>query len=117
MTILLSNFLTVFIGGGSGAVLRFISSLLVSNITKHLWLGTLFVNLLGCLIYYVSYRYVPTDKLNIYLVRLGFCGALTTFSTFSFESIQLFQSGRIVEGIFSIILNVFLGITFGLLIL
>tara|TARA_B100000683_G_C12222296_1_gene445532 strand:+ start:268 stop:645 length:378 start_codon:yes stop_codon:yes gene_type:complete len=79
----------VGIGGACGAICRFwISSLL--NTKDGFPLGTLCANALGCLFLglvgtYLSSRINPEWKL---IISTGFLGALTTFSTFSFETVQ-----------------------------
>lgn len=79
----------VGIGGACGAIFRFwISSQL--NTQDGFPFGTLCANAIGCLILgllgtYLSNRVHPEWKL---IISTGFLGALTTFSTFSFETVQ-----------------------------
>ena len=79
----------VGIGGACGAICRFwISSQL--NTQEGFPFGTLCANAIGCLILgllgtYLSSKAHPEWKL---IISTGFLGALTTFSTFSFETVQ-----------------------------
>lgn len=88
--------LLVGVGGFLGSVLRYSISLLIN---KQQWFGnilppTLVVNLLGCFLIGILLGY--SDKLSkdlLILATTGFCGGFTTFSTFSFESLQFIQKG------------------------
>jgi CrcB protein len=58
--------------------------------------GTLAVNVtgslvLGALVGLASVRQLPPEVL--WLVGTGGCGALTTYSTFSYETLRLYESG------------------------
>jgi len=44
------------------------------------------------------------------LVITGLLGALTTFSTFSFETVELLQNARFNLAIINVLMNVFLGL-------
>ena len=113
-----SGLLTIFLGGGIGASLRFIFSNLINNFSGKIWTGTLFVNLLGCLIYFIlssSFQELrPSYQL---LLKTGLLGSLTTFSTFSFEVVTLLKSGRVLEGLSVLALNVVFGIVIGIWVL
>ena len=107
--------LAVMLGGSLGAVSRYLVS---SYINKTLGLafpvGTLFVNVIGSFVL-AFFTILTIEKLAIDpLVRLffavGFLGAFTTFSTFSYETVALFQDGEIYKAISNIILNNFLSI-------
>ena len=80
---------SVGIGGACGAICRFfISSWL--NTQDGFPFGTLCANAIGCFLLgllgtYLSNRINPEWKL---VISTGFLGALTTFSTFSLETIQ-----------------------------
>ncbi len=104
----------VFLGGGAGSVLRY----LLSAYTQKLWtigvfpLGTFLVNLLGCLLIgALSSGLMKTDETSRLLLIVGFCGGFTTFSAFSAEGIQLWQSGHYLTLTAYILLSVLLGIT------
>ena len=89
--------LVVLVGGALGAPLRYVLDLFVQS--RHAsvfpW-GTYTVNVAGSLILglvagAVSAADGPGWVLT--LVGTGFCGALTTFSTFGFETVRLVQEG------------------------
>jgi fluoride exporter len=59
--------------------------------------GTVTVNVAGSLVLGVTAGALtgqPTDHWLLLLVGTGFCGALTTFSTFSFETVRLMQQAH-----------------------
>lgn len=79
----------VGIGGALGAVCRFLISSLL-NTQEGFPFGTLCANAIGCFLLgllgtYLSSKINPEWKL---IISTGFLGALTTFSTFSFETLQ-----------------------------
>ena len=98
---------TVFMGGGLGALLRWSLSSIVSNQLKVFWAGTLFVNLLGSLIFFLLSKIeLSTSPINLNLaLKTGLLGSLTTFSTFSFEIISLLRNGKMLEGLSVALLN------------
>lgn len=62
-------------------------------------LGTLLVNLLGCFIFSWIVKHILSDidvSARLVLgIGVGFCGALTTFSSFALDTMKLVQSGQI----------------------
>ena len=105
--------LYIGIGGFIGAILRFLlSSSLQKSFDVVFPIGTLGVNvvgsfLIGFLAFYFSSITVPEYR---GLVITGFLGSLTTFSTFSYETIGLFEHGSYIKAILNIFLNVSLSL-------
>jgi CrcB protein len=89
--------LLVLLGGAVGAPLRYLTDRFVQarHDTVFPW-GTFAVNSVGCFLYGAVAGAVATagapDELQIAL-GVGFCGALTTFSTFGFETVRLLEDG------------------------
>jgi CrcB protein len=85
--------LMVLLGGAVGAPVRYLADLTVQRLhgTVFPW-GTWTVNVAGSLVLGVVVgSSAPTWLLT--LVGTGFCGALTTFSTFGFETVRLLEDG------------------------
>lgn len=110
--------LAVGIGGCAGALLRFYISSAVSRAAGEdlAFVGTLAVNLIGCfLIGMLAIIIARTTHLSPHSQRVlitGLLGSLTTFSTFSLDSVNLLQQGRIGAAISNILTNVVLGLLF-----
>ena len=91
--------LLIFMGGGLGSCLRFLFSIWI-NENQIKWLPTLIVNSLGCLLLGVFVALLHKNELNpaaYTLLGIGFCGGLTTFSTFSLDLFQLMRSGNFIS--------------------
>lgn len=111
----LQKIIYVGIGGFIGAVIRYIVTVQSAKIiNSNIPLGTLIVNVVGgFLIGAIMELSISTDfispNLRLFLTT-GIMGGLTTFSTFSFETINLINDGRYLLGIINILLNVFLSL-------
>lgn len=109
--------LLVVVGGAVGAPLRYLTDLLVQS--KHdtvfPW-GTLTVNVLGSAILGSVLAAASVGHLSPNLVALlgtGLCGALTTFSTFGFETIRLLQEGSTAAAGLNVAVSLFAGFAAG----
>ncbi|MDY7090914.1 MAG: fluoride efflux transporter CrcB [Actinomycetota bacterium] len=87
------TWLLVTVGAAIGAPLRYLTDRLIQSRHDSVfpW-GTLTVNVAGSLLLGVVTG-LPTDSAVAALVGTGFCGALTTYSTFSYETLRLVQDG------------------------
>jgi len=112
--------LLLYIGAGGffGAISRF---LIAANVQKlyggFFPLGTLSVNVLGSFIIGFAAMFFAQTVAPEYkaFVITGFLGALTTFSTFSLENVNLLQDGEFTRFGLNIFLNVTLSISATLL--
>ncbi len=88
----------VAIGGVLGCLLRFGLALAFNRYFPTIPPGTLAANFIGCYIIGVAlavFALNPAIPIEWRLfLTTGFCGGLTTFSTFSAEVVTLLQSGR-----------------------
>lgn len=101
--------LAVFIGGGTGSVARWLLSLKLNPMHHALPLGTLTANLIGAFIIGAGLawfnRLPQVDPIWKLLITTGFCGGLTTFSTFSSEVVFLLQAGRFSWALLNVAVN------------
>lgn len=101
--------LAVFIGGGTGSVARWLFSLKLNPMHHALPLGTLTANLIGAFIIGAGLawfnRLPQIDPVWKLLITTGFCGGLTTFSTFSSEVVFLLQAGKVSWALLNVAVN------------
>ncbi|MDD9207425.1 fluoride efflux transporter CrcB [Georgenia sp. 10Sc9-8] len=104
----------VALGGAAGALLRYYTDRVVQGRRGGVlpW-GTLIVNVLGSLVLGVLVGAATVAGLpeSVLLVAgVGLCGALTTYSTFGYETLRLTESGaRLYAGV-NVLLNLVLGL-------
>lgn len=100
------SLVAVAVGGLLGCLLRWVLAMLLNRYVPTVPPGTLAANLIGCYIIGVALAlftqypaFAPEWRL---FVTTGFCGGLTTFSTFSAEVVFLMQSGRTAGALLAI---------------
>lgn len=91
------NWLLVIVGGAIGAPIRYLADRAVQarHDTVFPW-GTFAVNVAGCLVLGLltgaAAAGAASSRLML-LLGVGLCGALTTYSTFSYETLRLVEDG------------------------
>ncbi|MCE4071614.1 MULTISPECIES: fluoride efflux transporter CrcB [Pseudomonas] len=96
---MLKSILAVSLGAALGALLRWVLGLKLNTLLPSMPPGTVVANLVGGYIIGAAIAFfantpgvAPEWRL---LIITGFCGGLTTFSTFSAEVVVLLQQGRL----------------------
>jgi CrcB protein len=88
----------VFLGGGAGSVARYLTTIAAQRVLGPGFpFGTLIVNLVGCFLIGAVHgaalqaaRISPDTRL---FLTTGVIGGLTTYSTFNYETLTLFEQG------------------------
>ncbi|QJW92115.1 fluoride efflux transporter CrcB [Spirosoma taeanense] len=111
--LLMHPYVLVFAGGGAGSLLRYLAGRLVPATlagspfpTAILLVNVLASAVLGAVLgWFISRSAGEETRL---LIGVGFCGGLSTFSSFSYDTIVLLQNGRTGAALLNIGLNVML---------
>ena len=105
------NIFWVATGGALGASLRFISSSFFNLFYPNLPIGTFFVNVLGSFIIGLLINALEmrnSSEIFIkYFLIVGVLGSYTTFSSFSYEVIELYNNKKLFLSIIYILASVF----------
>ena len=104
-----SRLIYVFAGGGIGALLRYSISGLVQKQSSGVFpYGTLAVNLIGAL--FIGFLWELFQHINVstnvrIFILIGLIGALTTFSTFNLETMNLLKDKEYIKALISVVFN------------
>ncbi|WP_433269928.1 fluoride efflux transporter CrcB [Actinosynnema sp. CS-041913] len=100
--------LLVFVGAAAGAVGRYLVDrfLQARHDSTFPW-GTLTVNVAGS---FILGCVAGADPVWTALIGVGFCGGLTTYSTFSFETVRLLEDGAYKQAFANVTVSVVAGV-------
>ena len=110
----MKSILIVFLGGGLGSIFRYLINLLIKNPEGQFPINTFLVNMIGSFLIGIIFGYLNennyiNNNIILFLV-IGFCGGLTTFSSFTYDSYELIS----FEKFFFLIIYNFLSIIIGI---
>jgi fluoride exporter len=103
------SIVVIFVGAGFGALLRWWLGLTLNAVFPTIPPGTLAANLIGAFVIGAAIAFFDASALAPewrLLVVTGFCGGLTTFSTFSAELITLLRERELAWACGSIAVHV-----------
>ena len=106
--------LAVAVGGGIGATTRYlVSTWAAGRFGADFPYGTLIVNVAGCFMIGL-FMTLTTERLIVspywrLIFAVGFLGGLTTFSSFSYETLRLVEGSDLLLAFYNIGLNMIVG--------
>jgi fluoride exporter len=107
----MNNLFLVFLGGGLGSLARYGVAAFVWNNYKTAFPAATFIsNIVSCLVLALTVSFFSgkieiSPALRTFII-IGFCGGFSTFSTFSFETVELMRSGNMTIAIANILVSV-----------
>ena len=109
------NCLAVGAGGALGSIFRYLLLCLFPVASISFPLATMGINIAGA--FCVGLVIGATDKITSFdprlllFLKVGLCGGFTTFSAFSFESLELLQNGKTIAAATYMVVSVILCIS------
>lgn len=104
------NIFLISVGGALGAMARYKLGILIMKKEKHTFpLGTFLINMSGALLLGILCGLNINGNAYL-LLGDGFCGAFTTFSTFTVESVQLIKGRARKKAMLFLMLSVTVGL-------
>lgn len=107
---MLHSIVAISLGAAGGALLRWFLGLKLNGLFPAIPPGTLAANVIGGYLVGLAIAWLAqapqlAPEWRLFVIT-GFCGGLTTFSTFSAEVVALLQSGRLLLALSAIALHV-----------
>jgi len=110
---MIKSLMFIAVGGALGAMMRFMSQAMVYEyFGRSFPFGTLFVNVTGSFLMGLLSIFL-VEKFNLgaewhLAILVGVLGSFTTFSTFSIETLVLFEQGDLLKAMSNVLLSVVL---------
>ncbi len=107
------NALAVGCGGFIGAISRYLLSIFINRINPmNFPVSTLIINLIGSFLIGILTQLLsnmyPANKRLLLFLTTGILGGFTTFSTFSLETVNLYQNGNTLFAVLNVALSIVL---------
>lgn len=102
----------VLLGGMVGAPLRYLVDVAVTRRIRTTFpAGTLLANVLACLVLgLVAGAGLASDSAAVALLGAGVAGAMSTYSTFAFETVRLAEEGEVARAVLYVLASIAAGV-------
>jgi fluoride exporter len=104
------NLMLIFVGGGLGCLARYgVSKVILATPEQQFPMATLVSNVVSVIVMGAALGFfagkLQSESVRAFVI-IGFCGGFSTFSTFSFETLELFRKGNYLFAAGNILLSI-----------